>query len=210
MSYCECISSSQCNGTGSCFGAPTKASLGCGGCDEDSQACACAGEKDYPDWGAGHTDTTETDLEEPLKSTITEPIGFHITRTAQELCDALGLKEGTAQEFAEAGQLSFDFEAILAEVDRPSSEAIAIGNVIAAIAEDPTLKDAVVLPEHYARFTIEPIRFICENNLNFFQGNILKYILRWDAKNGLEDLRKAERYLKMFIRFVEKDPDWWR
>lgn len=71
-------------------------------------------------------------------------------------------------------------------------------------------KDMVTLPEHYARFEIEPIRFICENNLNFFQGNIVKYIMRWDAKNGLEDLRKAKRYLEMFIKWVEKDPDWWR
>lgn len=71
-------------------------------------------------------------------------------------------------------------------------------------------KDAVTLPEHYARFAIEPIRFICENDLNFFQGNIVKYILRHDAKNGLEDLKKAQRYLTMFIRFIEQDPDWWK
>jgi hypothetical protein len=72
------------------------------------------------------------------------------------------------------------------------------------------ITDNVVLPAHYARFTIEPIRFICENNLNFFQANIVKYILRWDAKNGMEDLQKAKRYLNMFIKFVAKDPDWWK
>lgn len=71
------------------------------------------------------------------------------------------------------------------------------------------MADMVTLPGHYARFKIEPIRFICENNLNFFQGNIVKYILRFDAKNGLEDLRKARRYLDMFIKFVEGDPNWW-
>jgi hypothetical protein len=70
--------------------------------------------------------------------------------------------------------------------------------------------DAVTLPQHYARFKIEPIRFICENQLNFFQGNIVKYILRHDAKNGLEDLKKARRYLDMFIKYMDKDPDWWR
>lgn len=73
-----------------------------------------------------------------------------------------------------------------------------------------TAADMVVMPEHYARFKIEPIRFICENNLNFFQGNIIKYVLRHDAKNGLEDLKKARRYLDMFIKFVEGDADWWR
>ncbi|MGV1835226.1 DUF3310 domain-containing protein [Rhizobium rhizogenes] len=81
---------------------------------------------------------------------------------------------------------------------------------VASAAERLTGRDNVVLPQHYARFNIEPIRFICENNLNFFQANITKYILRWDAKNGLEDLHKAKRYLEMFIKFVQKDPDWWK
>lgn len=70
-------------------------------------------------------------------------------------------------------------------------------------------KDNVVLPEHYARFKIEPVRFSIENNLNGFQFNIIKYILRHDAKNGLEDLRKAKRYIEMFIKYVEGDPNWW-
>lgn len=81
---------------------------------------------------------------------------------------------------------------------------------LATAAERMPSGDNVTLPHHYARFNIEPVRFICENNLNFFQANIVKYILRWDAKNGLEDLRKAKRYLEMFIRFVQKDPDWWQ
>jgi hypothetical protein len=83
-----------------------------------------------------------------------------------------------------------------------------IGNVIESVEQLP--KDMVTLPDHYARFTIEPIRFVIENKLNFFQANIVKYIMRYDAKNGLEDLKKAQRYLTMFIKWVEGDPDWWR
>lgn len=75
---------------------------------------------------------------------------------------------------------------------------------------DALPKDNVHLPEHYARFKIEPVRFCIENNLNGFQFNIIKYILRHDAKNGLEDLKKARRYLDMFIKWVEGDEDWWR
>ncbi len=71
-------------------------------------------------------------------------------------------------------------------------------------------RDAVTLPHHYARYAIEPIRFAVENNLNFLQANIVKYILRFDAKNGMEDLNKAERYLTLLKRFAAKDPDWWR
>jgi hypothetical protein len=70
-------------------------------------------------------------------------------------------------------------------------------------------EDMVNLPGHYARFKIEPVRFICDNGLNFFQGNVIKYILRSDAKNGLEDLLKAQRYLAMFIEFVKGNQWWW-
>lgn len=77
-------------------------------------------------------------------------------------------------------------------------------------AEDRCGKDNVVLPEHYARFKIEPIRFVGENKLDFFQGNIIKYVCRWDAKNGLEDLDKVIRYANMYRRYAEGDPDWWK
>lgn len=73
-----------------------------------------------------------------------------------------------------------------------------------------TQKDMVVMPAHYARFKIEPIRFAVENNLNPLQFNIVKYTLRFDAKNGLEDLKKARRCLDMLIEFVSGNPDWWK
>ena len=34
-------------------------------------------------------------------------------------------------------------------------------------------------------------------------SNILKYICRWKKKNGLEDLKKAEWYLKRLIEHIE-------
>lgn len=35
-------------------------------------------------------------------------------------------------------------------------------------------------------------------------GNIIKYILRWKHKNGLEDLKKAEWYLQHLINEVRE------
>lgn len=35
-------------------------------------------------------------------------------------------------------------------------------------------------------------------------GNILKYMCRWNKKNGLQDLRKAQWYLEHLIDHVEK------
>lgn len=68
--------------------------------------------------------------------------------------------------------------------------------------------DAVTFPQHYTRFKIEPIKFIVENELTFWQGSVIKYVLRYDAKNGLEDLKKARRYLDMQIKRMEGDVDW--
>lgn len=99
---------------------------------------------------------------------------------------------------------------VLTGIKLDSKEHYAVSEAVNHMLDLADKADPVVLPEHYARFAIEPIRFICENNLNFFQGNIVKYVLRFDHKNGLEDLRKAQRYLAMFIKLVEGNPDWWR
>ena len=58
-------------------------------------------------------------------------------------------------------------------------------------------------PNHYSRFTIQPLDFISENGLDFLQGNIIKYVCRYDAKNGLEDLQKARVYLDKLIEKVD-------
>lgn len=71
-------------------------------------------------------------------------------------------------------------------------------------------KDNVNLPQHYARYKIEPIRFCGENGLDFFQANVVKYICRHDAKNGKEDLKKVIRYTVMLAKKVyNDDPNWW-
>lgn len=76
------------------------------------------------------------------------------------------------------------------------------------VAEEKPDGDAVTLPPHYTRFKIEPITFIMENNLSFQQGNIIKYVCRWEGKDGLQDLKKARRYLDMWIRKLEGDAKW--
>lgn len=70
--------------------------------------------------------------------------------------------------------------------------------------------DAVNLPAHYSRFKIEPIYFAEENGLGFLQSSILKYILRYPFKNGVEDLLKARRCLDMLIAKEQGNPDWWK
>lgn len=70
--------------------------------------------------------------------------------------------------------------------------------------------DNVNHPKHYqSRSGLEVIDVIesFTENLKGAEatntGNILKYMCRWKEKNGLEDLKKAEWYLKRLIAYVE-------
>lgn len=60
-------------------------------------------------------------------------------------------------------------------------------------------------PGYYSRWEIEPLEFITRNKLDFLRGNIIKYIMRYDMKGGIEDLRKARVYLDKLIESAEKD-----
>ena len=50
---------------------------------------------------------------------------------------------------------------------------------------------------HYKAYTIQPIEFIVKNKLNFIQGNVVKYICRYENKNGIEDLDKIIHYCEL-------------
>ena len=53
--------------------------------------------------------------------------------------------------------------------------------------------------KHYSRYNIQPIDFIIDNNLDWCEANVVKYITRWRDKNGVEDLRKAMHYIQLLI-----------
>ena len=62
------------------------------------------------------------------------------------------------------------------------------------------LVDNVNHPKHYTKGRIEPIDFINANDMDYLEGNIIKYISRYKYKGGVEDLEKAGFYLKMLIQ----------
>ena len=41
------------------------------------------------------------------------------------------------------------------------------------------------------------------STIAFYYGNVIKYVLRWTTKNGLEDLKKARFYLDRMISDME-------
>ena len=62
------------------------------------------------------------------------------------------------------------------------------------------MEDNVNHPKHYTKGKIEPIDFINANDMDYLEGNIIKYISRYKYKSGVEDLEKAEFYLRMLIQ----------
>ena len=69
--------------------------------------------------------------------------------------------------------------------------------------------DLVNHPAHYTDGGIEVIDFIEATRLGYHPGNVVKYIRRAGKKgtnNGLEDLRKAQWYLKRAIERNEVYP----
>ena len=56
---------------------------------------------------------------------------------------------------------------------------------------------------HYKQFAIQPTEFIHKNDIGFIAGNVIKYVVRYKFKNGIEDLKKARHYLDMLIEGEE-------
>jgi hypothetical protein len=57
-----------------------------------------------------------------------------------------------------------------------------------------------IKPEHYsAENNNDVIRFCMDNHLSFAEGNVCKYVTRYQQKGGLEDLHKAREYLDRLI-----------
>ncbi len=51
--------------------------------------------------------------------------------------------------------------------------------------------------KHYTDYKIQPVEFITSNNIGFIEGNVIKYLLRFKEKNGLQDLDKAIHYVEL-------------
>lgn len=59
-------------------------------------------------------------------------------------------------------------------------------------------------PNHYLKYEITPTEYIIRNNLNFLEGNVIKYVTRHKDKNREEDIKKAIRYLEIILEYYNK------
>lgn len=148
--------------------------------------------------------------------------------TIIELCDQVdsvheGLERELEAEHALAEQLGKEAEAwhLQAEhnlkvaeenhrkADRLAIELARVSDEVATEERQP-VADPVNHPSHYTQGRWEVIDVI-EDALTFegvegyLVGNVLKYVMRYRHKNGVEDLRKARWYLDRLISRLEAD-----
>jgi len=52
--------------------------------------------------------------------------------------------------------------------------------------------------EHYKN-PVQHWDWVASNELDYFQGQITKYVARWKKKGGIQDLEKARHFLDKYI-----------
>ena len=62
---------------------------------------------------------------------------------------------------------------------------------------------------HYKQLEISPAEFIYKNKLNWYVGNAIKYLVRFDKKHKdkasqIEDLEKSQHYIQLLIEQLNK------
>lgn len=60
---------------------------------------------------------------------------------------------------------------------------------------------------HYKDMKIQPMEYSMANNLNACQHTIIKYVSRYKAKNGKQDLLKAKHTIELLIQMEYGDED---
>jgi hypothetical protein len=57
--------------------------------------------------------------------------------------------------------------------------------------------------DHYKMQTMQHWDVVAMFDLDYFQGQITKYVFRWKKKGGLQDLKKALHFTQKYIELVE-------
>ena len=56
--------------------------------------------------------------------------------------------------------------------------------------------------KHYKNYKIQPYEFISKYNLSFYQGVVIKYVVRYLEKGGIEDLKKIVHYCQLEMKKI--------
>lgn len=67
-----------------------------------------------------------------------------------------------------------------------------------------TTLDKQIDGDHYQKMGIQPWEIIEKNNLDYWEGAALKYLLRWRKKDGIIDLDKIIHYIEHIKSLAQK------
>ena len=71
--------------------------------------------------------------------------------------------------------------------------------------EASSANDKQVGGTHYKGAVVQHWDFVKMHNIPYMEAQIIKYTMRWRAKNGLEDLKKAAHFLEKLIEQTEEE-----
>ena len=84
--------------------------------------------------------------------------------------------------------------------DAQTQSYVSIGDQVDThVSNLQTKEEQITKPKHYQGLGITPLDYITANELDFIEGNIIKYVSRYQFKGGLNDLLKAQTYLEKLI-----------
>jgi hypothetical protein len=79
-------------------------------------------------------------------------------------------------------------------------------NLLVHSSTDPLTKQ--VGGSHYKSCGIQPVEYIHANDLNYFEGNVIKYITRHRTKgDGRKDIEKVIHYAELILQLEYGDKD---
>ena len=67
----------------------------------------------------------------------------------------------------------------------------------------PKASDLQVGGGHYKTMPIQPMHFSMVNELDALQHTIVKYVVRFREKNGIQDLEKAKHCIDLLIQYEQ-------
>ena len=70
---------------------------------------------------------------------------------------------------------------------------------------EPFTTNKIQPPYYSNNNSIDVIDFCQMLDLDFMQGNVIKYIVRYKNKNGIEDVKKAREYCDRIIKKLEEN-----
>lgn len=64
-------------------------------------------------------------------------------------------------------------------------------------------EDTQIGGDHYKKKTIQPEAYSYANKLGWHEGEVVKYVTRWQEKGGRQDIEKAIHVLQLLLEKVK-------